>query len=163
MADITYNIEKDFGNIGGHKELKLMSWNGNEARYDIRDWYEDRAGKGVALSLDELKSLYSLLDNIFGDDDTKEDDTDWLTDDTETDDDDEYPDNVQKAFKELDKLFDGFTTEKAYGKMPFADNDRLQYFVKKSKKSFPAYEKTLTKLKVNSFITDKGNLYIYTL
>ena len=64
MADIKYEIEKELGSIsespkGWKKELNLISWNGKEAKYDLRDWapQHEKMGKGITLSLDELKSL----------------------------------------------------------------------------------------------------------
>lgn len=46
MADIKYEIEKELGSIselpkGWKKELNLISWNGIEAEYDLRDWAPD--------------------------------------------------------------------------------------------------------------------------
>lgn len=40
-------------------ELNLVSWNGNEPKYDIREWNEDhtRCGKGITMDLDTLKNL----------------------------------------------------------------------------------------------------------
>ena len=44
---------------GWRKELNLISWNGREPKYDIRDWAPEREkmGKGVTLSKEELESL----------------------------------------------------------------------------------------------------------
>lgn len=71
MADIKYEIEKELGSIsespkGWSKELNLISWNGKEAKYDLRDWAPDheKMGKGLTLSLDELKSLKKLLNEL---------------------------------------------------------------------------------------------------
>ncbi|SQB91202.1 bacterial seryl-tRNA synthetase related [Clostridium paraputrificum] len=71
MADIKYEIEKELGSIsespkGWKKELNLISWNGKEAKYDLRDWapQHEKMGKGITLSLDELKSLKELLNSI---------------------------------------------------------------------------------------------------
>lgn len=71
MAEIKYEIEKELGVIseskkGWNKELNLISWSGREAKYDIRDWSEDHSkmGKGITLSLDELKTLKDLLNSI---------------------------------------------------------------------------------------------------
>lgn len=71
MADIKYDIEKELGVIseskkGWNKELNLISWNGREAKYDIRDWSEDHSkmGKGITLDLDELKALKELLNSM---------------------------------------------------------------------------------------------------
>ena len=40
-------------------ELNRVSWNGNEPRYDIREWKEEhtRCGTGITLGIDELKKL----------------------------------------------------------------------------------------------------------
>ena len=71
MADIKYEIEKELGVIsestkGWRKELNLISWNGKEAKYDLRDWApeHDKMGKGITLTLDELKALKELLNDI---------------------------------------------------------------------------------------------------
>ena len=51
---------------GWTKELNLVSWNEREPVYDIRTWNEnhDRMGKGITLSIDEVKSLKDLLDGM---------------------------------------------------------------------------------------------------
>lgn len=71
MADIKYEIEKEVGVIsespkGWTKELNLISWNGKEAKYDLRDWApeHEKMGKGITLSVDELKKLKELLNNM---------------------------------------------------------------------------------------------------
>ncbi|MVX67008.1 hypothetical protein GKZ28_25470 [Clostridium chromiireducens] len=68
MADIKFEIEKELGKIsesskGWTKELNLISWNGKEAKYDLRDWApeHEKMGKGITLSIDELKQLKELL------------------------------------------------------------------------------------------------------
>lgn len=43
MADIKYEIKETIGVIaesakGWKKELNLISWNGKEAKYDLREW-----------------------------------------------------------------------------------------------------------------------------
>ncbi|OFI07476.1 hypothetical protein CLOACE_03050 [Clostridium acetireducens DSM 10703] len=71
MADIKYEIKEKLGTLsesskGWTKELNLISWNGREAKYDIRDWapeYE-KMGKGVTLSKEELKELRNILNDI---------------------------------------------------------------------------------------------------
>ena len=44
----------------------MISWNGREPKYDLRDWAPDHAkmGKGVTLSVDELKKLRDLLNEL---------------------------------------------------------------------------------------------------
>lgn len=71
MADIKYDIEKEIGVIsesakGWRKELNLISWNGKEAKYDLRDWSpeHEKMGKGITLTIDEVKSLKEILDSL---------------------------------------------------------------------------------------------------
>ncbi len=71
MADIKYEIIETLavlseGNKGWKKELNLISWNGREAKFDIRDWSEDhtKMGKGVTLSPDEMKILAETLSKL---------------------------------------------------------------------------------------------------
>lgn len=71
MADIKFEIQEKIGVIsegakGWKKELNLISWNGREAKYDLRDWDQDHAkmGKGITLSKDELIQLKELLNGI---------------------------------------------------------------------------------------------------
>lgn len=62
---ITYNIVKHIAVLsentktGWKKELNIVSWNGNEPKYDIREWSADhvKMGKGVTLTEDEYKVL----------------------------------------------------------------------------------------------------------
>ena len=71
MADIKFEIEKEFGEISESekawkKELNLISWNGKEAKYDLRDWApeHEKMGKGITLTKEELKALKDLLNNM---------------------------------------------------------------------------------------------------
>ena len=71
MADIKYEIEKKIGVIsesakGWTKELNLISWNGKEAKYDLRDWApeHEKMGKGITLSGNELKVLRDILNGM---------------------------------------------------------------------------------------------------
>ena len=52
---------------GWTKELNLISWNGREPKYDIRDWAPEHAkmGKGVTLSEEEIGALKKLLSEIW--------------------------------------------------------------------------------------------------
>ncbi|WP_186575837.1 YdbC family protein [Aquibacillus kalidii] len=70
MAELKYEIVKNIGVIGESpkgwkKEVNLVSWNGREPKYDIRDWAPDheKMGKGITLSSEEMATLKSLLDN----------------------------------------------------------------------------------------------------
>lgn len=71
MAEIKYDIVKELGLVsegstGWNKELNLISWNGREPKYDLRDWSPEHAkmGKGITLSADELRGLKELLNSI---------------------------------------------------------------------------------------------------
>lgn len=50
---------------GWTKELNLISWNGREPKYDIRDWApeHEKMGKGVTLSEEEFSALKNVLAN----------------------------------------------------------------------------------------------------
>ena len=125
------------------------------------DMFEDtfEANDDAEYPSEETIEDTSLMSQLpFGLDDKTEETTDEIEEETE-----EYPKEIQLIFNELDKLFNDFKVKKAYGKMPFADGERLQYCVTKGNKEFNIKENTLKKLGVNWFITDKGNLYIYTL
>ena len=71
MADIKYDIVEELGVLsesakGWTKELNLISWNGGTPKYDIRDWApeHEKMGKGVTLSVEELKKLRDLLNEM---------------------------------------------------------------------------------------------------
>lgn len=68
MAELSYEIVKELGVLsvspkGWQKELNLISWNGREPKYDIRDWApeHEKMGKGVTLSAEEVSALRNLL------------------------------------------------------------------------------------------------------
>lgn len=48
---------------GWNIELNIVSWNGNEPKYDMRSWSPDhtKMGKGITLTEEELISLSELL------------------------------------------------------------------------------------------------------
>lgn len=71
MSEISYDITKKMGIIGEStkgwkKEFNLISWNGRDAKYDIRDWSEgnEKMGKGVTLSKEELSELKKILNTM---------------------------------------------------------------------------------------------------
>ena len=68
MAGITYEIIESIGVIstnksGWNRELNLVSWNGGNPKYDIRDWSpeHDKMGKGITLTADEAWELAQLI------------------------------------------------------------------------------------------------------
>lgn len=71
MADIKFDIIEKLGTIGEgskgwSKEVNIISWNGRKAKVDIRDWDEnnEKMGKGLTLTKEELKTLKGLLNSL---------------------------------------------------------------------------------------------------
>lgn len=71
MSKFSFEIVRNIavlseGSKGWKKELNLVSWNGREPKYDIRDWSEDyiKMGKGITFSTDELEKLKETLNEI---------------------------------------------------------------------------------------------------
>lgn len=68
MAEFQYEIVRHIGDLsespkGWKKELNIISWNGGQPKYDIRDWAPDheKMGKGISLNAEETGVLFSLL------------------------------------------------------------------------------------------------------
>ena len=73
MADIKFEITKQVGVLsegskGWTKELNMVSWNGRDAKFDIREWSpgHERMGKGVTLTHDEARHLSKLISQELG-------------------------------------------------------------------------------------------------
>lgn len=51
---------------GWRKELNLVSWNGADPKYDLRDWAPDheKMGKGITLSEDEMTVLKQIIGEL---------------------------------------------------------------------------------------------------
>lgn len=71
MADIKYDIVEELGVLsenmkGWRKELNLISWNGGEPKYDIRDWApnHEKMGKGTTLTKEELNNLVAIVSTM---------------------------------------------------------------------------------------------------
>lgn len=71
MAEINYEIVREIavlaeGSKGWRKELNLVSWNGREAKYDLREWApgHEKMGKGVTLSKEEARALRDALNQV---------------------------------------------------------------------------------------------------
>ena len=66
--EFKYEIINNIGIISENnswkKELNRISWNGNEPKYDIRDWSDnhEKMGKGITLNEDELRKLKIIID-----------------------------------------------------------------------------------------------------
>ena len=66
--EVTFEIVEEIGVISAHptgwnKEINLVSWNGNTAKYDIRDWSpnHDQMGRGITLHEKEMRLILELL------------------------------------------------------------------------------------------------------
>lgn len=71
MAELNYEIRQTIGVLsespkGWTKELNLVSWNGRDPKYDLRDWApgKEKMGKGVTMTEDEVKQLKDILHNM---------------------------------------------------------------------------------------------------
>ena len=71
MAEFKYEVTEKHGLLsesakGWTKELRSISWNDKEAKFDIREWSPDgeKMGKGITLSSEELIKLRDLLNNM---------------------------------------------------------------------------------------------------
>lgn len=73
MADFKYEVKDVIGVISkgksSSKELRLVSWNDKDPKYDVRDWWKDKEGnekmgKGITLTTEEAKELAKLLKGI---------------------------------------------------------------------------------------------------
>ncbi|WP_154663437.1 YdbC family protein [Neobacillus dielmonensis] len=71
MAEIKFEIHQTIAVLsesakGWKKELNLISWNGREPKYDIRDWSEnhEKMGKGITFTMEELQKLKEVINNL---------------------------------------------------------------------------------------------------
>lgn len=69
-TDPTYEVLENFGIVGKRNgnwdlELRFISWNGKEPKYDLRPWKETEEGemcsKGITLSGEEMENLLGIL------------------------------------------------------------------------------------------------------
>ena len=70
-SEISFEIVETLGVLststkGWTKELNLVSWNGREPKYDLREWSpeHDKMGKGVTLSKEEMEALKGILEKL---------------------------------------------------------------------------------------------------
>lgn len=71
MAELKFEITEHIAVLsesskGWTKELNLISWNGREPKYDIRDWApnHEKMGKGVTITKEELGKLKEVLKSL---------------------------------------------------------------------------------------------------
>lgn len=69
-TEVTFEVVKKIGALNEKGlELRIVAWNGGEPKFDIRSWYinkngEERCGKGIGLTKDELANLVKLLGEL---------------------------------------------------------------------------------------------------
>jgi len=71
VAEVRFEIKKTIGVLsestkGWKKELNLIFWNDKEPKYDLREWdpAHEKMGKGITLTIDELKKLRDVLNGL---------------------------------------------------------------------------------------------------
>ena len=74
--EVTMEILEECGTVSENGKnrtlLRFISWNGNEPKYDLRTWYEDKngnekCGRGIALTGEELVELYNIIGKLMED------------------------------------------------------------------------------------------------
>lgn len=71
--NVSFEIVEELGVIATHstgwkKELNLVSWNGGQPKYDIRDWdpAHEHMSRGVTLHEREMRLIFDLLQRRHG-------------------------------------------------------------------------------------------------
>lgn len=71
MAEFKFEITQELGVLsesksGWKRELNLISWNGADPKFDIRDWSPDheKMSKGISLSSEEVEKLKKILEKF---------------------------------------------------------------------------------------------------
>lgn len=66
--EIIFEIKERIGVVeefptGWRKELNLVSWNGNEPKYDLRDWdpEHERMSRGITLTESQMNKVVRLV------------------------------------------------------------------------------------------------------
>lgn len=66
--EVTFQVVQHLGVIASYptgwtKELNLVAWNGNGAKFDLRDWDEnhEHMSRGITLHAEEAKKVLEVL------------------------------------------------------------------------------------------------------
>lgn len=70
--EVKYEVIQHLGKLTDeegkyNKELNIISWNGNEPKFDLRPWKIDeetgerKMMKGITLTSEEIEALYNIL------------------------------------------------------------------------------------------------------
>ena len=72
--EMKYDVKEKLGVLSDNGrtriELRLVSFNDGDYKYDIRPWWEDdkgveKMGKGIRLTEEELTTLADIVDKVF--------------------------------------------------------------------------------------------------
>lgn len=67
---ITSHVLVEYGQVSANDKqgwarcVRLVSWNDRPAKFDIREWNGDKAGKGITLTKEEMRNLRDILNGI---------------------------------------------------------------------------------------------------
>ena len=67
---IAYEIVEELATLSESgkwkKQLNIVQWGDNIAKYDIRSWNEDKtkSGKGITLTIEEIRALKKALNSL---------------------------------------------------------------------------------------------------
>lgn len=71
MAEFKFEITQELGVLsesksGWKRELNLISWNGADPKFDIRDWSpnHEKMSKGISLNAEEIGKLKKILEKF---------------------------------------------------------------------------------------------------
>jgi hypothetical protein len=71
MPELKFDIVETVGVLsesakGWTKELNLVSWNGRDPKYDLREWdpTHEKMGKGITLTREEVLKLKEFLNSV---------------------------------------------------------------------------------------------------
>lgn len=74
QEEVTFEVVDHIGVINTYsnrwtKELNVISWNGGNPKFDIRDWDEkhEKMSRGITLHEDEMLRAYEMLKETFKD------------------------------------------------------------------------------------------------
>lgn len=76
---VTYRIDRELGVLsvskgGWTRELNVVSWNGRDPKYDIRDWApgKEKMSRGITLNDEEMQTIVRLVTQTDDEPDTEE-------------------------------------------------------------------------------------------
>lgn len=69
MAEFKYEVVEKIGAVEKGIELRVVAWNGNPPKNDLRQWYTNRIGKercckGITFTDEEAKELLFILETM---------------------------------------------------------------------------------------------------